>query len=87
MAHEQQANLSEYPAHGAEVSAWKEGMQMARQMARSVGMAPQEPFGGGEDSDRDSNDDGGDNYSDKLRGSNCRESQHDSGQGGLTHQR
>ena len=50
MAHEQAANLSDYQACGAEVSAWKEVMQMARLMARIVGMAPQEPGAGGEQS-------------------------------------
>jgi len=46
--------LSEYPARDVEVSAWKEGMQMARQMARIVDMAPQQPVGGGGGSDGDS---------------------------------
>ena len=62
---------------------------MARQMARKAGMAPQEPFGGGEDSDGVSDNDGGgdsDDYSNRPEGSNCRQSGHDSGQDGLAHQ-
>ena len=64
MAHEQPANLSEYPERGTEVSAWKEGMQMERQVARIVGMAPKEPVGGGEGSHGDSDDDDGDSDDD-----------------------
>ena len=46
MAHKQSANFPDYPARGAEVSACKEGMQMAR----IVDMTPQEPGAGGEKS-------------------------------------
>ena len=81
MAHEQPANLSEYSARGEEESACKEGIQMAQQMTRIVGMAPQRPVVGGEDSDGDSDNDDGDSDDDSDRpgGGNCGKSQHDSG--------
>lgn len=82
MAREQPVNLFEYSARGEQLPAWKEGMQMARQMTRIVGMAPQELVGGREDSDGDSDDDDGDSDDDSDRpgGGNCGQSRHDSGQ-------
>lgn len=34
------ANLKEYPAIGEEIEAWKQGIKIARRLARSVGMIP-----------------------------------------------
>ena len=34
------ANLKEYPAFGEEIEAWKQGIKIARRLARSVGMIP-----------------------------------------------
>ena len=53
LAEEERANLKRYPANGEEVIAWKEGIQMAREMAVSVGMAPVD---GDENSDGDDGD-------------------------------
>lgn len=88
MAREQPANLFEYPALGEEVSAWKEGMQMAQQMAKIVGMTPQGPVGGGEDSAEDTDNDDGDSSddSDSPGGGNCGQSRHDPRQDGVTHE-
>ena len=33
-------NLKEYPVIGAEIETWKEGIKIARELARSVGMRP-----------------------------------------------
>ena len=49
------ANLKEYPAIGTEIEAWKEGIKIARRLARSVGMIPDIDA-----VDEDNNDDGND---------------------------
>lgn len=49
------ANLKEYPAIGTEIEAWKEGIKIARGLARSVGMIPDIDA-----IDEDNNDDGND---------------------------
>ena len=53
-------NLKEYPVIGAEIEAWKEGIKIARELARSVGMRPaiQVPNEDRFDDD-DNNNDGG----------------------------
>lgn len=50
------ANLKEYPAIGTEIEAWKEGIKIARRLARSVGMAIDAPD---EDNNNDNNNNNG----------------------------
>ena len=49
------ANLKEYPAIGEEIEAWKQGIKIARRLARSVGMIPTVSA-----QDEDNNDDDND---------------------------
>ena len=50
------ASLTDYPAHGAQVQAWKEGIQLARKLA--VG-PDNNRVGNGENDDEDDRDGGG----------------------------
>lgn len=52
----EKACLDHYPVHGEEVQAWSEGVSLAQELGRSVGMAPTdaddgEPGDGGDDDD------------------------------------
>lgn len=51
-------DLREYPAANAVIEAWKEGITIARKLAISVGMAPQNRVANDHD-DKESSDDGG----------------------------
>ena len=51
------ASLTDYPAHGAQVNAWKEGIHLARKLAVEVGMGPENNRVGNEGDD--DGDDGG----------------------------
>ena len=52
------ASLRDYPAHGEQIQAWKEGIHLARKLAVKVGMGPAN-YREGNEEDNDS-DDGGD---------------------------
>ena len=54
------ANLQEYPAIGEEIEAWKEGIKIAKRLAKSVGMKP----------DEENNDDNGNDGHDEREGDN-----------------
>ena len=54
------ASLRDYPTHGEQIQAWKEGIHLARKLAVKVGMGPANYRGGnGEDNDSDDGGDGG----------------------------
>lgn len=53
----EKVRLDEYPNHGEEVQAWREGMLLAQELSRSVGMAPADVDGHGHGDD-DGGDDG-----------------------------
>ena len=54
------ASLTDYPAHGAQVQAWKEGIHLARKLAVEVGMGPENNrVGNGENDDEDDGGGGG----------------------------
>ena len=54
------ASLTDYPAHGAQVQAWKEGIYLAQKLAMEVGMGPENNIGGdGENGDEDDGGGGG----------------------------
>lgn len=55
----EKACLDHYPVHGEEVQAWREGMGLAEELARSVGMAPSDAINGGEPQVGDGDDDDG----------------------------
>lgn len=44
----EKACLDHYLVHGEEVQAWREGIGLAKELARSVGMAPSDAVNGGE---------------------------------------
>ena len=52
------ASLTDYPAHEAQVHAWKEGIHLARKLAVEVGMGPENNRVGNEGDD-DGDDEGG----------------------------
>ena len=52
------ASLTDYPAHEAQVDAWKEGIHLARKLAVEVGMGPENNRVGNEGDD-DGDDEGG----------------------------
>ena len=67
----EKVRLDQYPDHGEEVQAWREGISVAQELARSVGMAPTNgegdngddggggDNGGGDDDDSDGGSDDG----------------------------
>ena len=62
------ANLEEYPAIGAEIEAWKEGIKIARRLAKSVGM---EPANDAPDEDNNDDDNGNDGHDEREGDNNC----------------
>ena len=62
------ANLQEYPAIDAEIEAWKEGIKIARRLAKSVGM---EPANDAPDEDNNDDDNGNDGHDEREGDNNC----------------
>lgn len=56
MANIQKVDLTNYPPPGDEVKAWKEGIEMAQQLARDLGMLPNFFHGGNDGPDDPDND-------------------------------
>ena len=56
------ANLQDYPATGTQIEAWKEGIKIARRLAKSVGMKPAIDAPDEDNNDDDNGNDGDDEH-------------------------